>query len=313
VVLAAPRSEAVREAEEVRFVDGVEHLDGRALDDLVFQHGDAERPLPPVFLRDVHPTDRLRSVRASLQPVGEVAEIVFHCFPVVPPRLAIHTRRSFLLETEVGRPKTIQVVDVVQERGEPQFPVPCCCLPYPLQRTGRAVPARSPGRVLLMRVSFGQTASLRPLRHRLPGVVRGLHRYCRPVRLPLAVHRRRASLDFPTRPVASAATGDQGISRFSCEVLPYVHGVSDRAGARRVSRYRRAGWGLPLLLTASAPRRKSLSRLNTRPARAPVNASTPPSQVAPHDSGSVWVANPSPYDSFIHYTSPVYPGAQGAA
>jgi len=25
----------------------------------------------------------------------------------------------------------------------------------------------------------------------------------------------------------------------------------------------------------------------------------------PHDSGSVWVVNPSPYDSFIHYTSPV--------
>jgi hypothetical protein len=25
----------------------------------------------------------------------------------------------------------------------------------------------------------------------------------------------------------------------------------------------------------------------------------------------VWVATPSPYDSFIHNTSPVYPGAQG--
>jgi len=27
----------------------------------------------------------------------------------------------------------------------------------------------------------------------------------------------------------------------------------DRAGSGRISRYRRAGWGLPLLLTASAP------------------------------------------------------------
>src|SRR5260370_25530212 len=26
---------------------------------------------------------------------------------------------------------------------------------------------------------------------------------------------------------------------------------------------------------------------------------------APHDSGSIWVANPLPYDFFIHYTSPV--------
>ena len=88
------------------------------------------------------------------------------------------------------------------------------------------------------------------------------------------------------------------ISRFPCEVLPCVLGVSDRAGLRRVSRYRRAGWCLPLLPTASAPRRWVLSRLNTRPARTPVNASTPPLQATPHDSGPVWVANPSPYLSF---------------
>src|ERR1019366_6008063 len=39
----------------------------------------------------------------------------------------------------------------------------------------------------------------------------------------------------------------------------------------------------------------------------PVHASSPPSRAAPQDSGPVWVANPSPCDSFIHYTSPVYP------
>ena len=33
---------------------------------------------------------------------------------------------------------------------------------------------------------------------------------------------------------------------------------------------------------------------------------------SPHDSGSAWVASPSPYGSFIHYTSPVYPGARDA-
>ena len=37
----------------------------------------------------------------------------------------------------------------------------------------------------------------------------------------------------------------------------------------------------------------------------PVNASTSPLQVTPHDSGSVWVATLLPYDFFIHYTSPV--------
>jgi hypothetical protein len=28
-----------------------------------------------------------------------------------------------------------------------------------------------------------------------------------------------------------------------------------------------------------------------------------------HDSGPVWVAGPSPYGSFIHISTPVYPGA----
>ena len=45
-----------------------------------------------------------------------------------------------------------------------------------------------------------------------------------------------------------------------------------------------------------------LSRLNTRPARTPVNASPTPLRTTPHDSGPLWAANPLPCDSFIHYT-----------
>src|SRR5438876_4264669 len=41
VVLTAPRTEAVREPEKVRFVDGVEHLGDGALDNLIFQRGNA--------------------------------------------------------------------------------------------------------------------------------------------------------------------------------------------------------------------------------------------------------------------------------
>ena len=98
-----------------------------------------------------------------------------------------------------------------------------------------------------------------------------------------------------------------------CRLLlfPCMHGVSDRAGPRCISRYRCTERGLPLLLTASAPRREHLSRLNTRPARTPVNASPLPSRATTHDSGPLWAANPSTYDSFIHNTSPVYPGAPG--
>jgi len=84
------------------------------------------------------------------------------------------------------------------------------------------------------------------------------------------------------RPKATAALGKPGISRFPSEVLAYVHGVSDRAGLGHTSRYRCTQWGLPLTPTASASRRVVLTRLNTRPARSPVNASTLPLQAAPH-------------------------------
>ena len=150
-----------------------------------------------------------------------------------------------------------------------------------------------------------KSSSLHPLRRRLPGLFRRLLRYYRSVRLPMSVHHRRSSLDFPMRPKAAAALVGLGISRFPCEVFTYVLGVSDRAGLWRTSRYRCTRWGLPLSPTASASRRKKLTRLNTRPARSLVNASTPPSRAAPHDSGPMWVATSHSYDSFIHYTSPV--------
>src|SRR5467141_2143340 len=273
LMLAAPWSEPVRKIEKASFVDGIQHLDRRALDAFVFQRRDPERSLPPVGLRDKHPAHRLRSVRSSLQPFGKILEVSLQRLAVVPPRLPVHTGSGFLLQSEVGHPQCFQVVDVVQKRREPQLLILSCCLTYPLQRTRRVRPARCPGRVLLWQVPFGQTLSLHPLRDRLPGLVRGLLRYCRSVRLPRSVRHRRTSLDFPTRPKATAALGEHGISRFPSEVSAYVHGVSDRAGLCNASRYRRSRWGLPLLLTASASRRK-LTRLNTRPARSPVNAST---------------------------------------
>src|SRR5882762_4280841 len=304
-MLASPGSEPVREPEEVRFVDSVQHLDRCTLDDLVFQRRYSERPLPPIGLRYIDPTHRLGSVRSSFQPMGKILETVLEGLAVVPPRLSVDARRRFLLQAEVSLAQCFRIVDVVEERGEPQLLILLCCLTYPLQRAERVFPARCPGRVLLGQVPFGQASSLHPLRCRLPSMVRGLPRYSRSVRLPRSVRHRRASLDFPMRPRATAALGEPGISRFPFEVLPYVHGVCDRAGLRCTSRYRCTGWGLPLSPTASASRSDLLTRLNTRPAHSLVNASTPPSRAAPHDSGSMWVPTSHSYDSFIHYTSPV--------
>jgi len=52
-----------------------------------------------------------------------------------------------------------------------------------------------------------------------------------------------------------------------------------------------------------------ISQLNTLPACAPINASMTALRLATHDSGSGWFARPFLYDSFIHNSTPVYPGA----
>jgi len=48
-----------------------------------------------------------------------------------------------------------------------------------------------------------------------------------------------------------------------------------------------------------------ISPLNAQPARPPVNASRTQLPAPAHDLGPVWVANPSPYETFIHNTLPV--------
>jgi len=105
--------------EKVGLIDGVEHFDGRTLDDLVIHRGHADLPLPRVRLRDVDPPDRLRPVCAPPQLVGEVEEASLQVFSELLPRLAVGTRCGFPLEAEVGLPESGDVIDVVPERGEP--------------------------------------------------------------------------------------------------------------------------------------------------------------------------------------------------
>ncbi|MGY3621758.1 site-specific DNA recombinase [Bradyrhizobium sp. USDA 10063] len=56
IMWASTGSKPVGEADEVAFVDGVEHHDGRALNDFILQGSDRQRSLPAVSLRDVRPT-----------------------------------------------------------------------------------------------------------------------------------------------------------------------------------------------------------------------------------------------------------------
>ncbi len=119
---------------EVRLVDGVEHLDGGPLDDLAFQRRDAERPLPPVRLRDVRPPRRTRPVAPLLHPLVQAPEIRHQVLPAGFPGHPVHPRRGLRAQVPVGHHQALQG-DVVQQRSEPCFLVPYCHLPHTVQRT----------------------------------------------------------------------------------------------------------------------------------------------------------------------------------
>jgi site-specific DNA recombinase len=123
VMRLAPRPETVGETPEVRLVDGVQHLDDGPLDNLVFQRGDAERPQPPVRLRDIHPPRRPGPVAPRLHPLAQVPEISPQVLLVLPPRHTIHTRRRILLQLVERQAQPVHR-HVVQQRGEPRILIP---------------------------------------------------------------------------------------------------------------------------------------------------------------------------------------------
>ena len=127
--------------------------------------------------------------------------------------------------------------------------------------------------------------------HCRPGFVRQLPRYCAAVRLLSAMAHRRTPLGFPMRSALDVAE-DPETSRFPREMCPRMHGVSDRAGSAAALPWRRQRCGLRHVSTASAPRSPQnrspgswITRLDTRPAFSPVNASPTPSRTCTHDSG----------------------------
>src|SRR4029077_6149425 len=136
----------------------------------------------------------------------------------------------------------------------PLTPFTAGCLTYPLKRAGHAAPALSPGHVTLGRLPLGQSPSLHRLLGLRHGLVRRLLRYYGTVRLPVPVHHRGTSLDFPMRSALPSLTDEHGISRLPLKVLACMLRVSDRAGSKGISRLRRLQSCLPLSSTASAPR-----------------------------------------------------------
>ena len=63
---------------------------------------------------------------------------------MVLPRFALDTCGSTPLHFQAGCAQTLHVVDVVQERGEPLFPIVLCCLTYSFERAKRTFRALCP-------------------------------------------------------------------------------------------------------------------------------------------------------------------------
>ena len=105
IMRSSSGSEPVGEPEEVVFVDGVEHHDACALDDLVFQSGDRQRPLSTIRLRYVRPARWLRPIRSSVDPSMQILELALEVRLVVLPRHPIHAGGGFALERVERRPR----------------------------------------------------------------------------------------------------------------------------------------------------------------------------------------------------------------
>jgi hypothetical protein len=205
-VRAAPRSKPVGEADEVRLVDAVEHLDDGPLEDLVLQRGDTERPQPPIPLRDIRPSGRPRPIAPAMDPRVQIVEVCLQIPPVVLPRHAVHPRRGLRTQRPIGRPQAIDI-DMVQKRGEPCFLILQRDSAHAVQRTWRASPGSESGARVAGRVPLGHLPFLHNLRRRRTGIVRLLRRYYGGVRLPTAVHLGLTALAFPERPIRPATSG----------------------------------------------------------------------------------------------------------
>ena len=95
---------------------------------------DPERTLAPVRLRYECPARRLRSVRAPVNTGMQILEVALQVPPILLPRHTVHARRGLRVQRPISRPEAIDI-NVMQERGEPRFPVLPCCLAHAIQPT----------------------------------------------------------------------------------------------------------------------------------------------------------------------------------
>ena len=240
MVLLRP-GRSVGEAEEVRLVDGVQHLHHRALDDLVLQRGDAERPLPAVGLgmncrRTASPGSAPLYASMQIDEVG--LEIRLVLVPVMPSTPG--AARRFNCETQSA------AVDVhmVQERRQPNPFIPPCGATYALPCLDTLAQLWSGAccsdRIALAPPLPSTASAQRALFGGFPGTMASS--------TSPAVHHRLA-IALPMRPPATSPT-PAGDLPFPCNASTRAESYTTQASALAV---RTTPCCLPLLSTASAP------------------------------------------------------------
>lgn len=132
-MLGAPRPEPVGETEKIHLVDGVQYFHHRALDDLVLQRSDAERPLPAVGFGDVLAPRWLRPIRTAHDAVVQVADVPIERPGVFLPCHPIDTGRCLRLELMEGPGQQVRC-HVVHQGREPFTLVPLRSFSYAGQR-----------------------------------------------------------------------------------------------------------------------------------------------------------------------------------
>src|SRR5258708_3229199 len=86
IVLATPRSEPVREPQQVFFVNRIEHVHHGTLEDFVFQRRDAHRPLRSVLLRNEPSTPLPRPIATAMHASMQIHEVGFQVLLILRPR-----------------------------------------------------------------------------------------------------------------------------------------------------------------------------------------------------------------------------------
>jgi hypothetical protein len=313
VVLPSTRSVSIGKSKEVSFINCIQNLSRSPLDDFILQHRHPQGALFAVGFGNEHSSHWLCLVSASLQSAAQRLKIFFKILFVADPRFSVDSGRSTLLQTEERHPQHIDGENMVHQTRELHRFVASRDFAYTIQRMLHTLPVLSPVCVLLGSwFPSAKTLPSIPLRRRVcTTLVRELRRYYSFIRLPMTIHHRLASLDFTMRATGVAPAANHGISRFSRRLKECMLKVSDPAWLRRFSPLRTIECCLPRNLTASAPGFDILSGLNTWPAFNPVNASSAPLRIHPHDSGSLSMASRLKVKSILTSNLPVYPGARG--